>query len=159
MIELEASGTDPSNQLLGARPSRRIVLRGTVATGALAAVAGLTGCGSDGGGATTSPGAGGTTTGGPEVLAKTSDIPVGSGKIFAAQRVVVTQPTAGDFKGFSAVCTHQGCTVESIDSGVIGCPCHGSRYSIEDARVLGGPAKRALATVNIRVDGDQIILA
>ena len=42
-------------------------------------------------------------------IAKTADVPVGSGLI--VDKVVVTQPTAGVFKGFSATCTHAGCTV------------------------------------------------
>jgi Rieske Fe-S protein len=52
-----------------------------------------------------------------EVLAQTSDIPEGGGTIFADQQVVVTQPKAGEFKAFSAVCTHQKCTVTSVQQG------------------------------------------
>jgi hypothetical protein len=44
-------------------------------------------------------------------LGPTSDVPVGSAKIFDAQGVVVTQATAGTFAGFSTVCPHQGCSV------------------------------------------------
>src|SRR5262249_9262940 len=61
---------------------------------------------------------------GPVTLGQTSEIPVGGGKIFAAQLVVVTQPKDGEFKGFTAVCTHLGCTVGSIRNGIIQCPCH-----------------------------------
>jgi nitrite reductase/ring-hydroxylating ferredoxin subunit len=50
-----------------------------------------------------------------QVLAQTSDIPEGGGTIFADEEVVVTQPAAGDFKAFSAVCTHQKCIVTSVD--------------------------------------------
>ncbi|MFI6939681.1 Rieske (2Fe-2S) protein [Streptomyces sp. NPDC050418] len=91
-------------------------------------------------------------------LAKTSDIEVGGGKVFEAQKVVVTQPTEGDFKAFSAVCTHSGCTVASVADGTINCPCHGSKYRIDDASVAGGPAPRALDARRITVSGDSIRL-
>ncbi|WP_331446117.1 Rieske (2Fe-2S) protein [Streptomyces xanthochromogenes] len=93
-----------------------------------------------------------------QVLAKVSDIPVGGGKIFAEQKVVVTQPTAGTFKGFSAICTHQGCTVATVADGTIDCPCHGSKYRIADASVANGPATRPLPARRITVDKDSILL-
>ena len=80
-----------------------------------------------------------------DALASTSEIPVGGGKIFDTQVVVVTQPTAGEFKAFSAVCTHMGCIVNQISDGRIDCPCHGSEYSITDGAVLAGPAPTAAA--------------
>lgn len=102
-----------------------------------------------------------TTSGGSASgdLGATSDIPVGGGTVFAEQKVVVTQPTAGDFKGFSAICTHQGCTVGSVSDGTINCPCHGSKYSIEDGSVQGGPAPSPLPGVELTVKGDEITLA
>ena len=62
--------------------------------------------------------------------------------MFADKDVVVTQPTAGEFKAFSATCTHQGCKVKSVADGVIVCPCHGSKFAIADGSVAAGPAKR-----------------
>lgn len=91
-------------------------------------------------------------------LAATSDIPVGGGKIFDTQLVVVTQPSAGQFKAFSAVCTHMGCTVSQIADGRIDCPCHGSEYSIKDGAVLAGPAPKPLPAKQIKVTGDSIFL-
>jgi Rieske Fe-S protein len=91
-------------------------------------------------------------------LAATSDIPVGGGKIFDTQLTVVTQPTAGEFKAFSAVCTHMGCTVNQIADGRIDCPCHGSEYSITDGAVLAGPAPRPLPAKTIKITGDSIFL-
>src|SRR5262245_17872810 len=81
--------------------------------------------------ATTAGGGGGA--GGGDVadaLAKTGDIPVGGGKIFADQQVVVTQPEPGTFLGFNTTCTHQGCAVTSVAGGTINCPCHGSKYHL-----------------------------
>ena len=91
-------------------------------------------------------------------LATTSEIPVGSGKIFTEQKVVVTQPTSGDFKAFSAVCTHMGCIVSQISNGTIDCPCHGSRYSIKDGSVVAGPAPSPLPAEAIKVSGTSIVL-
>jgi Rieske Fe-S protein len=89
-------------------------------------------------------------------LAKTADIPAGGGKVFPDQKVVVTQPAAGQFKAFSAVCTHMGCTVGSVSGGTIRCPCHGSQYSIADGTVVGGPAPRPLPARQVAVVADSI---
>ncbi|GGS57302.1 iron-sulfur protein [Planobispora rosea] len=92
-------------------------------------------------------------------LAKTGDIPEGGGKVFKAEKVVVTQPTAGEFKCFSSVCTHQGCDVDAVEGGTINCPCHGSKFSIADGSVTDGPAKKPLPEKTIKVDGESITLA
>ncbi|MDQ0682853.1 Rieske Fe-S protein [Streptomyces achromogenes] len=92
-------------------------------------------------------------------LTKTSDIPVGGGKIFADEKVVVTQPTKDDFKAFSAVCTHQGCTVATIADGLIHCPCHQSEFRIADGSVARGPAPKPLPPEQITVAGGAIRLA
>jgi Rieske Fe-S protein len=93
-----------------------------------------------------------------ERLASTSDIPVGGGKVFPGDKLVVTQPTAGEFKAFSAVCTHQGCTVNKVADGTIDCPCHGSKYAIADGSVMHGPAQRSLAERQVTVSGDAVYL-
>jgi Rieske Fe-S protein len=145
--------------------TRRTLLVGTGAAGLLAAGV-TTGCGSGStstpGGSTPQPstGAGGaSSTGGAGALGKTVDIPVGGGKIFDVQKVVVSQPAAGTFKGFSAICTHKQCVVASINNGVIQCPCHGSQYSIIDGSVKAGPAPAPLAEKAVTVKGDSIYLS
>ncbi|MFC8368017.1 MULTISPECIES: Rieske (2Fe-2S) protein [unclassified Streptomyces] len=123
---------------------------------------GSTGASSDGDGGSTSGGGsgGGENAGaGADPLASTADIPEGGGKVFADRKVVVTQPTAGEFKAFSATCTHQGCAVKSIADGVINCPCHNSNFSITDGSVQSGPATKPLPAVEITVSGDSITLA
>lgn len=97
-------------------------------------------------------------SGGPTVLGKAMDVPVGGGVVFPAAKVVVTQATAGQYKAFSAVCTHKGCTVSSVADGVIKCPCHGSTFKIADGSVVGGPAMSALPTVGVKVDGGNLVL-
>lgn len=155
---------------------RRAVLRG-------AAVAGLAGvsvpllaaCGG-GDDASGTPSSGGTTSapastptsapssapsssappaGGGAVLGPVSDVPVGGGKIY--DKIVVTQPAAGEFKAFTAVCTHAGCIVRSVENGTINCPCHGSKFSATDGSVQGGPAPSPLAAVKVTVSGGNIL--
>jgi Rieske Fe-S protein len=134
------------------RSTRRTVL---LTTGAAALAAGCSQYGdsnSDSGSASAKASAG-------QELAKTSDIPVGGGKIFADEKVVVTQPEKDDFKAFSAVCTHRGCTVGSVSDGIIHCPCHKSEFHITDGSVAKGPATQPLPTEQIKVRGNSIRLA
>jgi Rieske Fe-S protein len=165
---VKVSDADSDDGKLG----RRTVLRG-VAVGGVGITA-LAACGSDDGGddtagsdtsepndtATSEPSddGGGGGGGGGEVLGPTSDIPVGGGVVYTDQEIVVTQPTGGDFLGFTAICTHQGCTVGDVSDGTINCPCHGSMYSIEDGSVVGGPAPTPLAPENVKVQGKNIVL-
>ena len=79
--------------------------------------------------------------------------------MFADKDVVVTQPTAGEFKAFSATCTHQGCKVKSVADGVIVCPCHGSKFAIEDGAPTDGPAGSPLEAVKVRVKSKTVYLA
>ena len=92
-------------------------------------------------------------------LALTSDVPVGGGKILADKKIVITQPRAGSFEAFTAICTHQGCTVSDVSGGTVNCPCHGSRFSIANGSVVTGPAASALAPVSIKVQGTSIVQA
>jgi Rieske Fe-S protein len=94
-----------------------------------------------------------------DALTSTGDVPKGGGRIFADEKVVVTQPSAGEFKCFTAVCTHNGCVVSSVEGGSINCACHGSRFSIADGSVQNGPASSALGEVPISVDGKSISLS
>ena len=141
--------------------SRRHALRAAALVGV--AVPTLAACGGNGDGVATDPE---TTTGatspstpttsapaGP--LATKAEIPVGGGVIFADAGVVITQPEAGTFHGFTIVCTHQGCLVNSV-TDTINCPCHNSTYSIEDGSVLGGPAPAPLTDVPLDIEGNNI---
>lgn len=92
-------------------------------------------------------------------LTSTADIEVEGGAIFPDEKVVVTQPSEGEFRCFSNICTHQGCPVTSVDSEGIHCDCHGSIFSLEDGEPTEGPASAPLETVEITVSGDQISLA
>jgi Rieske Fe-S protein len=157
----------PDAPFAPAGTTRRTVLGAAVAVGAVGVVAA---CGGGGeaktpaastSGASTAPSTASSSppAGGGEALTSTADVPVGSGVIIADAKVVVTQPKAGDFKAFSSTCTHMNCQVSSISDGRIGCPCHGSSYSIVDGSVQGGPAPRPLPKVAIKVEGDEVVRA
>lgn len=156
-----------SESLQRAQPAPAICRRTILAAlGAAGATAALTACGgsedsSSGSSGSSEPsGSGGSGgSGGGEALAKTSEIPEGGGKVFADQKVVVTQPTAGEFKAFSTTCPHQKQQVNAVDNGLITCPAHGSQFSVTDGSVEKGPATSALTAANITVEGDSITLA
>ena len=95
----------------------------------------------------------------PPALALTSEVPVGGGKILTDKKIVITQPRAGSFEAFTAVCTHQGCIVSSVSGGTINCPCHGSKFSVTNGSVVNGPAASPLAPVSIKVQGTSIVQA
>jgi Rieske Fe-S protein len=136
--------------MTGTQTTRRALLAGAGAAG----IAVLTGCavyGDETNAPPPPPQAGGDTA-----LAKVSEIPVGGGRIIGDAQVVVTQPSAGTFACFSAICTHAGCTVADVSNGTINCPCHGSRFNITDGSVAGGPAPRGLAQVAVTIDGDTV---
>ena len=143
---------------------RRTVLRGAAVVGlagtAAVALAGCSGSPSADDTSTGSPtGAGGDKPTGS--IVKTSDVPVGGGKVVNASgtKVVVTQPTEGTFVAFSAVCTHQGCTVNSIENDVIRCPCHGSEFNGTTGAVVDGPATAPLASIPVAVADGTVSFA
>lgn len=140
--------------------TRRTVLLATGATGAAALVTACGGGGDDSGSTSTQSPTGGDATSGPagQVLANIDEIPVGGGKIFKDEEVVVTQPEQGQFKAFSAICTHQRCLVSTVSDGTIDCPCHGSKFKIADGAVAHGPATRPLPAEKITVEGNSVRL-
>ena len=92
----------------------------------------------------------------PGALAATSQVPDGGGKIIDGVNIVITQPQSGSFRAFSAICTHEGCIVNSVSNGTIDCPCHGSKFSIKDGSVVNGPAPSPLPAIAIKVEGTSI---
>ncbi|HTJ66620.1 MAG TPA: Rieske (2Fe-2S) protein [Actinospica sp.] len=150
---------------------RRTVLR-TTALGVAAAGVGVTAaaCSSSnsvpqGSNAQTAAAAGGAATGstgaagGSGLTVAASKVPVDGGFIDTQNNVVVTQPSAGEYKAFTAVCTHQGCTVTSVSNNVIQCPCHGSQFSAKDGSVVQGPATSPLAAKTCSVSGSTVTYA
>jgi Rieske Fe-S protein len=145
--------------------SRRAMLAGAGAA-CVAALSGCTAYNVNHGGLAGAPpapantpasGSGSGSGGASDVLATTSEIPVGGGKILTDKRIVITQPHAGTYDAFTAVCTHEGCIVTTVSGGTINCPCHGSKFSIVNGSVVNGPAPTPLAAIAIKVEGTSII--
>ncbi len=99
-----------------------------------------------------------TTNATESVIGKTSDISVGGAKIFPESKIVVSQPVAGEFKGFSSICPHKGCGVSKIEGTEIHCVCHNSIFSSADGAKISGPSESGLPTRPIKISGDEITL-
>lgn len=157
---------DPASETVLPAVTRRSAF-GVAGGGALVGV--VTACGGsedasegNGGGDRTGDGNGADDAGPGDAdapIATTGEVPVGEGAIFSEHEVVITQPEEGTFRAFSTSCTHEGCPVDQVADGQIQCPCHGSRFSIEDGSPTEGPADSPLEEIQIRVDGDDIVLA
>ncbi|MGW1071803.1 Rieske (2Fe-2S) protein [Streptomyces sp. NPDC002537] len=128
--------------------SRRTVLRGAALAGA--AGLGVTACS---GGGTKGP----ATPTAPVELGAPADVPVGGARLYREQRLVVAQPAKGEYKAFSAVCTHAGCVVDKIEDGKISCPCHGSKFEATTGKVLQGPAGAPLPAVQVKLADGKLI--
>lgn len=92
-------------------------------------------------------------------LAAVADIPDGSGLILSDPGVVLSLDDAGAVVAFSAICTHQGCTVNAIEDRLIVCPCHLSRFDLGTGAPVSGPAQSALPPVAVEVRGEEIFTA
>ncbi|MFD5468138.1 Rieske (2Fe-2S) protein [Kitasatospora sp. NPDC127059] len=143
----EAPETSPAT-------SRRTLLCGAAAVLAAGGAVAVSGCGSSAGSGGSSDKSG--TAKGPVDLGPASAVPEGGGKVFREQKVVVTQPAAGQYKAFSAKCTHAGCIVDQVKNQQIQCPCHGSRFAIADGAVQDGPAPSPLPAYTVTVEGGNL---
>jgi Rieske Fe-S protein len=75
------------------------------------------------------------------------------------QPAVLVHLESGDFVAYSAVCTHQQCTVAYQD-GQLACPCHGSIFDPADSgAVVNGPAQEPLPDIPIQVQNGQVTKA
>jgi Rieske Fe-S protein len=137
--------------------TRRALLSAGAAVAGTAGVAALAGCskglrGANGRSAATASAAPGT------VLAKVSDVPVGNAlsATMGGDPILISQPTAGTIVTFSAICTHQGCTVAPAGKE-FRCPCHGSVYDAATGAVLQGPAPAPLAKIPTHVANGDVV--
>jgi len=105
---------------------------------------------------TTSPAGSGGGSGG--ALPKLDDITVGQAvaATLNGAPIVIARPTDSTVAGFSAICTHQGCTV-NVNGAELDCPCHGSKYNALTGAVTNGPATQNLAAVPLSVSGGQVV--
>ena len=110
-------------------------------------------------GTTTANAYGPSASGGGRLLANLAQIPLGGGVVLGSAEIVLSRSQSGVVHGFSAVCTHQGCTVSSVQNGEIVCPCHGSRFNAETGTVVNGPATRPLPGVAVVVRAGGVYTA
>lgn len=134
---------------------RRAVIRGATVTGVAAVVGYVVARNSDAARTTRATAAangyGAAPSSAGRRLADLGDVPLGGGLVVEDADVVLTRDDVGDVRGFSATCTHQGCTVSSVQGGAILCPCHGSRFDARSGAPIAGPATRALAAIPVTV--------
>jgi Rieske Fe-S protein len=72
---------------------------------------------------------------------------------------VLVRLKRGNFVAYSAICTHEGCTV-AFRNGQLACPCHGSIFDpANNARVVNGPAQRPLPKMPVEVRGGEVVRA
>ena len=90
-----------------------------------------------------------------------SAFPVGSTMQFTApdgNPAFLFRTKVGVF-AYSAVCTHQGCTLGyNPSANSLDCPCHGSTFDVGNGgAVLGGPAPAPLPTYKVAISGNAIV--
>ena len=136
---------------------RSVIVNAGLAAFALTGLASCSSYSSEGTTASAAP-APAPASGGAGVTAKTAEIPVGGGKIFADAQTVVTQPAKGEVKAFSSICTHAKCPVAEVTT-TINCKCHGSEFALADGSVVKGPATAPLPAKTAKVEGDSVMVA
>jgi len=111
-----------------------------------------------GAGTSADGGASSASAAGGKQIAKLSDIPVGgsASATFDGKPIILAQPSAGQVVAFTAICTHQGCTVNP-DGAVLRCPCHASTYNAFTGKNTGGPARSPLAAIPVTVSGGAVL--
>jgi Rieske Fe-S protein len=147
------------------RVSRRSVIVGLVVSGAAgiagyfvaqnSSVAKTKGTAGYSAGSSGSSGSAGSSSGGHR-LVSLDQVPPQGGVVLAQQQIVLTRDGGDTVHGFSAICTHLGCTVDSVENGTIMCPCHGSRFDAQTGAVRAGPATRPLPAVPVTVRGSSV---
>ncbi|WP_329397858.1 Rieske (2Fe-2S) protein [Streptomyces melanogenes] len=135
----------------GQPAARRTVLKGAALAGA--AGLGVAACSTD-----SKLGHAGTPTPTePVALGAPEEIPVGGAKLYREQRVMVSCPAKGEYKAFSAQCTHAGCVLDKIEDGHGNCPCHGSRFNVMTGKPVQGPATVPLPSVPVKVKDGKLV--
>ncbi|MDP1678075.1 MAG: ubiquinol-cytochrome c reductase iron-sulfur subunit [Bacteroidota bacterium] len=94
-------------------------------------------------------------------VGKSSSIALNSGQIikFGTKPVLLVRTAQGNFKAFSAVCTHLDCTVQyKNDLGLIWCACHNGKYDL-NGRNISGPPPRPLSEYRVTLQGDDVLVS
>jgi len=97
----------------------------------------------------------------PKKIIKASKFPVGSSRKFVAANgapAFLFRTKSGVF-AYSAICTHQGCTVDYLKAGKkLVCPCHGGSFDpFKSGKPVGGPPERPLDKILVSIKSDWIV--
>jgi cytochrome b6-f complex iron-sulfur subunit len=95
------------------------------------------------------------------VAAKVSDLKPNTGKIFrfGSKPGIVLRLPSGEWRAFSAVCTHLQCTVQyRPDLERIWCPCHNGQFDLTGKNV-SGPPPAPLESYEVVVKGDEVVVS
>lgn len=95
------------------------------------------------------------------VAGSAKDLKPNSGKVFkfGSRPAIVVRTPAGDFRAFSAICTHLNCTVQYRDDFQhIWCACHGGQFDLNGLNVAG-PPPRPLEEYAVNLSGDDIVVS
>jgi arsenite oxidase small subunit len=98
---------------------------------------------------------------GGKAIARASEVQPGSAVKFkdAGNPAVLVHLPSGDFVAYSAICTHQGCTV-AYRNGQLACPCHGSVFDpANNGQVVTPPAQQPLPEIPVEVKGGEVFKA
>jgi len=94
------------------------------------------------------------------IAAKLSEVPPNTGKIFkfGNKPGILVHTASGEFKAFSAVCTHLECIVQyRDDTKQIWCACHNGQYNLS-GKNIGGPPPRPLEEYKVNTRGDDVVV-
>ncbi len=95
------------------------------------------------------------------VAAKVNEIKPNQGKIFkfGSKPGILVQTAGGEYRAFSAICTHLDCTVQfKPDERLIWCACHNGRYDLT-GKNISGPPPRPLEEFKVNIRGDEIVVS
>jgi cytochrome b6-f complex iron-sulfur subunit len=89
------------------------------------------------------------------------EVPSNFGRIFkfGNRPGILIRTPGGEFRAFSAICTHLQCTVQyREDLEHIWCACHNGHYDLNGINIAG-PPPRPLDRYDVNVRGDQIVVS
>jgi cytochrome b6-f complex iron-sulfur subunit len=98
---------------------------------------------------------------GPSTIGKVQDFAPGTAKtvLIEDHPVLVIRTAEGEFRAFSALCTHLQCVVGySPERNRIECPCHQGVYSV-DGQNLSGPPPRPLDEYVVTLNDGAVIVS
>jgi Rieske Fe-S protein len=94
------------------------------------------------------------------VAARAGEMKNNSAKVFkfGSLPAILIRTTDGNYRAFTAVCTHLGCTVQyRADLHEIWCPCHNGMYDLH-GRNVSGPPPRPLTEYQVHIQGEDVVV-